>query len=114
GAPGGQDGVDRPVRWDGGIPPVEQGLADGLGPDGPQVPVGQFLTDSQDQVLRGGVGPLSGMGDRRPIRPVPAVQPLAASSLDPQGHGGDPDGELPGDRSQRLATADPGYPGPPP
>ena len=106
-----EDAVDGPHRGKLGNLPVQEGLVDGLGTDGTQIPVGQLAACLQDQVLQGGSGATGLVRGTRAVREVHPIQPLALGLLDPVCHRRHPHGELLSYCTQRLATPDRGYHG---
>src|SRR5262249_23649005 len=111
GPPATEDAVDGPHRGDRDDPLVQEGLADGLRPEGPQVALGQLPPCLQHQILHGDRGATRTMGRPRAVREVHPIQPLALGSRDPMGHRCYRDAELPGDRAQRLAATHGSYHG---
>ena len=94
------NGSQRRHRVQAPLHKVQKGLADGLRTNGPQVAVGQFRTDSQNQILQGGFGASGLVGRMRTVGPINAVQALAFGPLDPVSHGSDSDTELASHRAK--------------
>jgi hypothetical protein len=106
-----EDAVDGSHRGNLGHAPIHQRLADGVGTDGPQIPVTQLLPRLDHQILQGGIRAARLVGSTRAIRPIDAVQALALGPLDPKGYRRHTDAVLLGDRSKRLATPNGVYQG---
>src|SRR5512135_3723714 len=84
GAPSFEDAVDGPHRGERFDLAVLEGLVDDLRPVEPQVtdPL-QLRSYSQDQILDGGISPRGCSWGVRAIVPVPSVEPLPVSVVDP-------------------------------
>ena len=102
-----QDAVDRPFRGQRLDATGPEGLEDRLGPEEAQVTLGlQAATHFEDQVFEIGIGPLSGVGDRRTVGPIDPVQALALRVSDPAVDRGGAHAEVPGDLLLRSSPPD--------
>src|SRR5262245_41509039 len=90
--------------------PLLQGVPYGLGAEEAEVAVPpQFLTQLQDEILKGGFGTLRVVRRMRPIGPIDTVQALAGGVANPVQDGGGTDTEVEGHAPQRLPLANGRY-----